>query len=234
MLFARTIAILILTISLGGCLSQRSNDTPASSGQRFLALGDSYTIGEGVAPEDRWPTRLAELLRGRGIDVGAPEIIARTGWTTDELSTAIDAAAPVGPYQLVSLLIGVNNQYRGRSIDEYRSEFSQLLDRALEFAGHDPRRVIVLSIPDWGVTPFARANGRDPEAVAREIDAHNATARELATVRGVAFFDVTTISRRAGSDASLLTDDALHPSARMYDEWAAAIVPIVAERLPLP
>src|SRR5689334_6134106 len=134
---------------------------------RFLALGDSYTIGEGVEASGRWPNQLAARL---GLD--AQEIVAQTGWTTDELGAAMDAHAFHAPYALVTLLIGVNNQYRGRDLAGYRGEFTQLLQRAIALAGDSPRHVVVVSIPDWGITPFAR--GRDADAIAREIDAYNA------------------------------------------------------------
>ncbi|MGH8078339.1 MAG: GDSL-type esterase/lipase family protein, partial [Lysobacter sp.] len=144
----------------------------------YLALGDSYTIGEGVPEAGRWPVQLAAALRREGIDLADPRIIATTGWTTDELATAIDAAEPVGSFDFVSLLIGVNNQYRGRSVAEYRSEFTALLKRAIGFTGGRADRVLVLSIPDWGVTPFAAAQfaqqqGRDDAQIARELDAFN-------------------------------------------------------------
>jgi len=135
---------------------------------RFLALGDSYTIGESVAASERWPVQLARLLREQQITIDDPTIIARTGWTTAELSAGIDRAKPQGVYDLVSLLIGVNNQYRGRSEEEYRREFVSLLQRAIGFADQRPARVLVLSIPDWGVTPFA--GGRDRAAIGVAID----------------------------------------------------------------
>lgn len=185
---------------------------------RFLALGDSYTIGESVQESERWPVQLAALLRGQGFDVSAPQIIARTGWTTDELNVAIDAAQPDGPYALVSLLIGVNNQYRGRSADEYQREFAALLERAIRFAGDNPARVLVLSIPDWGVTPFAA--GRDRGQIAAEIDAFNAINRQEAEFRDVHYVDVTPISREAADDAGLTARDGLHPSGTMYARWA--------------
>ncbi|HEU0013481.1 MAG TPA: GDSL-type esterase/lipase family protein, partial [Longimicrobium sp.] len=159
----------LLAVALLAACSANGGTGDGGGEMRFLALGDSYTIGEAVAEAERWPVRLAALLRERGMDVADPEIIARTGWTTDELSAAIDERDPQGPYALVSLLIGVNNQYRGRSADEYRGEFAALLRRAIAFAGGDAGRVIVLSIPDWGVTPFAE--GRDRAAIAAEIDA---------------------------------------------------------------
>ena len=191
-----------------------------SESLRYLALGDSYTIGEGVAPADRWPVVLAGLLRARGVDVGDPQIIATTGWTTDELSAGIDAADPRGPYALVSLLIGVNNQYRGLSVDAYRGEFRGLLRRAIAFAGGDAGRVVVVSIPDWGVTAFAE--GRDRAQVAREIDAFNAVNREVARELGARWADVAPISRRM-PDA--VVGDGLHPSAEQYRAWADLILP---------
>jgi len=190
---------------------------------KFLALGDSYTIGEAVEGEERWPVQLAAMLRDHGVEVGEPQIIAATGWTTDELAAAIDAASLDGPYDLVSLLIGVNNQYRGRPLDEYRGQFRELLGRAVGFAGGSASRVMVLSIPDWGVTPFAE--GRDRAAIAREIDAFNAVNREETVSARARHVDVTPISREAARDGSLIADDRLHPSGLMYRRWAELILP---------
>jgi len=191
---------------------------------RVLALGDSYTIGEGVAEPDRWPVRLAAMLRARGLNVAAPNIIARTGWTTDDLSAGIDAARPDSTYDLVTLLIGVNNQYRGRSEGEYRTQFRELLDRAIAFAGGRASHVLIVSIPDWGVTPFA--NGRDRPAIARAIDRFNAVNREEADHRGVHYADITPLSRRAAGDPLRVVADGLHPSATMYAKWLDVIFPI--------
>jgi lysophospholipase L1-like esterase len=196
---------------------------------RVLALGDSYTIGEGVAPSDRWPVRLAAMMRARGIAVADPIIIARTGWTTDELSAAIDANAPEGPFDLVTLLIGVNNQYRGRSAEEFRAQFRALLARAVGFAGSQASRVVVVSIPDWGVTPFARASGRDAWTTAREIDAFNEIGREVTAQAGAHFVDVTAVSRSVGGQADMIVGDGLHPSANMYDVWTRLILPVAVE-----
>lgn len=187
---------------------------------RILALGDSYTIGESVPPEQRWPVQLAALLRKRDLTVAEPQIIAKTGWTTDELSTAMDAATLSPPYDLVTLLIGVNNQYRGREVDNYRVEFRALLDRAIDLAGDRPERVLVLSIPDWGVTPFAREQQRDAATVAAEIDAYNAVNREEAQRSGVAWVNITPMTREAATDTTLLAEDGLHPSGRDYARWA--------------
>ncbi len=196
----------------------------------FLALGDSYTIGEAVPAEGRWPHQLAHALRAEGIALDDPQTIARTGWTTDELDAAIDAAAPSGPFDLVSLLIGVNNQYRGHSVDVYAREFAALLDRAIGFAGARAERVLVLSIPDWGVTPFAAASGRDVSVIAGELDAYNAVARQACDGRGVAFVDITAASRACGAELAMLADDGLHPSTSMYAEWTRLALP-VARRL---
>lgn len=196
-----------------------------SGAARFLALGDSYTIGEGVAEDGRWPAQLAARLSAEGFALDAPHYIATTGWTTDELQAGIAAAAPVGPYALVSLAIGVNNQYRGWPLDTYRSQFGELLDQAIGFAGGDASRVVVVSIPDWGRTPFARQQGRDADGVAREIDAFNAAAADVCVQAGVAFVEITAASRAQAEDIAMLADDGLHPSAAMYAHWAQQALP---------
>ena len=201
---------------------------------RFLALGDSYTIGEGVQPDGRWPRQLARALRGDGVDLGDPQVIATTGWTTDELSAGIDAAAPTGCFDLVSLLIGVNNQYRGRPLDEYRAQFEALLDRAIGFAGGRADRVLVLSIPDWGTTPFARQSGRDRDRIAQELDAFNAAAREACAARAVAFVDITAHGRTHAADPAMLADDGLHPSAAAYAAWTRLALPVARRLLSRP
>lgn len=190
---------------------------------RFLALGDSYTIGESVPESERWPVQLAAMLRERGVPVGEPTIIARTGWTTDELATGIDAASPEGRFDLVSLLIGVNNQYRGRDAEEYRLQFRERLAQAIRFADGDARRVIVLSIPDWGVMPFAE--GRDRGRIATEIDRFNTINREETSRAGARYVDVTPASREAARDPSLVAGDGLHPSGAQYTRWAQLALP---------
>lgn len=197
---------------------------------RYLALGDSYTIGEGVPEDGRWPVLLARALRAEGIALEDPRVIATTGWTTDELAGAIDAAEPLGEWDFVSLLIGVNNQYRGRDLGNYRDEFGALLLRAIAFAGGRVDRVLVLSIPDWGVTRFGAGSGRDLGHVSRELDAFNAAAREICAVHGVVFVDITPVSRELGAEQAMLAEDGLHPSAAMHALWAARALP-VARRL---
>ena len=197
----------------------------------FLALGDSYTIGEGVAPDERWPAQLVRRLRSRGREIDEPAIVATTGWTTDELSAAMDATTFAPPYALVTLLIGVNNQYRGRGLDNYRVEFEPLLQRAIALAGGREGAVIVVSIPDWGVTPFADRQGREQAVVGAEIDAFNEAAREIAAQHGVAYADVTAESRATGADPTMLVADGLHPSAAQYALWADLILPMAESSL---
>lgn len=205
----------IVTLLLLSSCAGMTAPSPASNA-RYLALGDSYTIGERVPGEDRFPNQLARALGNN-----EPQIIAKTGWTTDELNAAIDAANPRGPFELVTLLIGVNNQYRGREAEQYRGEFAALLGRAVHFAGDDASRVIVVSIPDWGVTPFAE--GRDRAEIAAAIDRYNAINREETARAGARYVDITAISR--GSDPSLVAADGLHPSATQYEEWVKMILP---------
>ena len=190
----------------------------------YLALGDSYTIGEAVPADGRWPMQLARALRDEGVALGDPRVIAATGWTTDELEWGIDSVQDLGTYDFVSLLIGVNNQYRNRSAVAYSGEFHTLLQRAIRFAGGRPNRVLVLSIPDWGVTPFARNDKRDAATIACEIDAFNAAARTVCAKEGVAFVDITPCSREHG--AKLLAEDGLHPSAEMYTLWTQEALPV--------
>lgn len=197
----------------------------------FLALGDSYTIGESVKEHERWPVQLAALIREEEFDVGEPVIIAETGWTTDELDAAIGRENPEGPFDIVSLLIGVNNQYRGRSEQEYRKQFVHLLQRAIAFAGNTASHVIVLSIPDWGVTPFAE--GRDRGKIAQEIDVFNTINREETDRAGAQYIDITPISGEVIRDPSLIASDGLHPSGKMYAQWARLGLPKALKALGL-
>jgi lysophospholipase L1-like esterase len=197
----------------------------------FLALGDSYTIGEAVRESDRWPVQLAAALRARGIAIDAPRIIATTGWTTDELSAAMDDTTFAPPYALVTLMIGVNNQYRRRDVHEYRQQFDALLVRAIHLAGDDATRVIVLSIPDWGATPFGHASGRELAQVSAQINAFNAAAKTQTTARGAAWVDVTPVSREVASHPELAAHDGLHPSAAMYSRWVELVLPVAEARL---
>lgn len=190
----------------------------------YLALGDSYTIGEAVLPAESFPYQLKDALVKQGHPVESIQIIAQTGWTTDELQAAIDTATLTPPYDLVTLLIGVNNQYRGYALANYSAEFEQLLKQAIALAGDDVEQVRVLSIPDWGVTPFAEKEGRVAEQVAKEIDAFNTAAQEISEKLGVVFINITPHSRLATTNLSLLAEDGLHPSGKMYAHWVQSLL----------
>ncbi|MCY1504097.1 GDSL-like Lipase/Acylhydrolase family protein [compost metagenome] len=193
----------------------------------YLALGDSYTIGESVPLSDAFPHRLTTQLAGAGLAFSPPKIIATTGWTTDELQAAIKAENIQEKYDLVTLLIGVNNQYRGYPLDTYRSEFADLLAQAIGFAGQRSDRVFVLSIPDWGLTPFGQASGRPTAQVAAEIDAFNEVNRRESEKKNVVYTDITPGSRKALSDPSLVAIDGLHYAAKLHEQWASAVLPKV-------
>ena len=197
--------------------------------KRFLALGDSYTIGTSVAIDERWPRQLVERLREVSIDFEEPTIIAKHGWTTSDLLNGIEAAKPTGSFRLVSLLIGVNNQYDGLEENDYVRELDALLGMASRFAGGVPARVMVLSIPDWSVTPFAIE--RDQAAIRNEIERFNERKKSRADQFGAQFVDVTPVSRQAGDDTSLLAADGLHPSAKMYAAWCELALPAVHRAL---
>lgn len=189
---------------------------------RYLALGDSYTIGESVSQADRFPAQLARRLRQEGIQVEEPEIVARTGWTTDELMNGIAHQPPTGTYDLVTLLIGVNNQYRGRAAEEYRTEFRTLLQRAVAYAGGRTDHVVVLSIPDWGMTRF----GKMSRKVSQQIDTFNAINRAEAEQAGAHYVNITPLTRRVPDDDALCAADGLHPSGKLYAQWVELLVPI--------
>lgn len=193
----------------------------------LLALGDSYTIGEGVLLPETYPSQAVQLLRRQGHLFMAPEIIARTGWTTDELDSAIAGTRLLPVYDFVCLLIGVNNQYRGRSSEEYAAQFEVLLRKAMGFAGGNAGHVFVLSIPDWGVSPFAA--DRDRGAIALGIDVFNAVAEKIARLHQVVFIDITAHSRQAGLSFAA---DGLHPSGEQYLFWAERLAAEVSQRLP--
>jgi len=189
----------------------------------FLALGDSYTIGEGVSSDARWPVQLTTALRRHGMQIGVARIVACTGWTVGELLNALQSANVRGAYDLVSLQVGVNDQYRGYSLAPYRMEIRTLLDEAIELANGAAGKVMVISIPDWSVTPYAQ--GRDRQGVRREIESFNQVNQEEAYSAGAHYIDITLASRLAGEDASLLAADGLHPSAQMYALWVEIILP---------
>lgn len=191
-----------------------------STQKKFLALGDSYTIGESVTPEGRWPHQLVAALNQQGFHFSLPDIIATTGWRTDQLKQAIEARKLEKNYDLVSLLIGVNNQYQGKSSNSYEPEFETLLQMAIAHAGGDASRVFVVSIPDYGFTPFGKAK---QESISKALNEYNAIAERVAKKYKVAFVNITDISRKGFEDPELVAGDQLHPSAKMYTLWVERI-----------
>lgn len=205
---------------------------PADTGtaKTYLALGDSYTIGQSVPVADRFSVQAATSLTAGGTKFSAPEIIAQTGWTTANLLNTLAAAPPAKTtYDIVTLLIGVNNQYQHRTQQEYTDQFSILLNKAIAYAGNNNKRVIVLSIPDYGVTPYAAGSNR--AEIAKDIDAFNLINKNITTQAGVTYLDITGYSRLAANDASLTASDGLHPSGIEYKVWADALVPLVMAAL---
>jgi lysophospholipase L1-like esterase len=202
----------------------------------YLALGDSYTIGEQVPFAENFPNQTIQLLRKSGFSFYAPEIIAKTGWTTDELSIAIDYTTFLETYDIVSLLIGVNNQYRGRSANEFKIEFEQVLQKAIQFTGNRPYRVFVLSIPDWGVTPFAEAHlpegqGKNRKQIAEEIDDYNYICETSAKEFHANYINITSSQREHGNKTEFLASDGLHPSGQEYKKWAAKLTEAIFKQL---
>ncbi|CAN5410140.1 SGNH/GDSL hydrolase family protein [soil metagenome] len=201
-----------------------------SSEKTYLALGDSYTIGQSVAVADRFPNQTANLLLNDSIKVASPEIIAQTGWTTSNLLNSINNTLPkLATYDIVTLLIGVNNQYQHMSIDLYRSEFTLLLNKSITYAANKKDHVFVLSIPDYSVTPFA--SGSDKATIAAEIDAYNKINKEITLAAGCIYVDITPASRQAATDRSLIASDGLHPSGKQYNIWSTLLIPFVKAAL---
>mgnify|MGYP003382072174 CR=1 FL=1 len=194
----------------------------------YLALGDSYTIGESVAPIDRYPEQLAGRLKAAGIPISDPVIVARTGWSTGDLISALDANPPSPPFRIVTLLIGVNNQYRKLGLSGYETQFKELLNRAIQYAGRE--RVFVFSIPDYAYTPFGQRTS-DPSRISNEIDEYNALNRKITESQGVLYFDIPPISRRGLDEPVLVASDGLHPSGEMYRRWVDLALPAITERL---
>ncbi len=197
--------------------------TPAQVPSGYLALGDSYTIGESVSREDRYPVQAVQMLKADRQPCPDPEIIATTGWTTGDLLNALSKKTTRTPYAIVTLLIGVNNQYQGLSRSAYGDEFARLLERSIQFAGNKPTHVIVLSIPDYSITPFAR--GANTALIASQIDSFNITNKEVSDRYGVRYLDITAESRKAADDPSMIASDGLHFSGKEYALWARLMEP---------
>lgn len=183
---------------------------------KFLALGDSYTIGESVPEAERWPEQLASTLRAKGKKIEKPKIIAVTGWRTDQLKKAIGDAKLKNEYGLVSLLIGVNNQYQKKSAESYRPEFQELLDMAVTLAGGKKENVFVVSIPDYGFTPFGKPN---QSTISSAIDEFNAVNRSITEKKGIKYINITDLTREGLDKPEYVAGDGLHPSGKMYSRW---------------
>ncbi len=192
----------------------------------FLALGDSYTIGEGVHIQDSFPYQTADILRNKNIHLNSPIIVAKTGWTTSELFTTIESRNLNNEYDIVTLLIGVNNQYRGKPIQEFTDEYEMLLQKAISLAGNKRSHVLALSIPDWSVTPFAE--GRDKKKIADEINGFNTIVESISSSSKVPFIDITMEYRARSVDLSFIAQDKLHPSGKEYQAWSEKIAEAIA------
>lgn len=215
MKYLLSLLAIVAFLSCGSNLENMQNDSIS-----YLALGDSYTIGESVDEELRWPVQLAKRMTESGVPVISPRIIATTGWRTDQLKSAIESA-DIGPkYDLVSLLIGVNNQYQGRTVESFAPEFEELLQTSIALAGGNKDKVFVLSIPDYGKTPFGASK---EEQIGKELDQYNAISKEICEKYGVDYFNITPISREAKEDPDLIANDSLHPSGKMYERWVDLI-----------
>jgi lysophospholipase L1-like esterase len=197
----------------------------------MLCLGDSYTIGESVTEQERFPMQTVELLKKDGINFDKPTIIAKTGWTTDELAAAIKGVnyKAHSDNEFVTLLIGVNNQYRDRDAEQYRKEFIELLHTALQYASNKSNHVFVISIPDWGATPFAVNDRRSREEIGKAIDLYNSINKEEALKAHVNYIDITPISRQLKEHPDFVAGDGLHPSGKMYGEWAKLLARKIEE-----
>ena len=227
-----SLAVLILISSCGQ--KENTSNTMAEKTRTYLALGDSYTIGEGVAESGRYPNQAICIFKEKGKVFETPTIIAKTGWTTDELKKGIEVAEiESNTYDLVTLLIGVNNQYRGREIENYREEFEELLQKAIGFAKGNANHVVVISIPDWGVTPFADERNTDKAKVAGEIDLYNAANQTIAKTLGVHYIEITERYREIGAKEEMVVADKLHPSHLVYEEWAQELAKIIEGKMQL-
>ena len=216
----KSFIVIFMLLSIPGMAQQPNNHGKL----KFLALGDSYTIGESVAVDERWPVQLAKVLRKKGIDCADPTIIATTGWRTDDLKHAMEKANLKPEYTFVSLLIGVNNYYQGKSEEGYTPEFEELLRSTIALAGGNKSRVFVVSIPDYGYTPF----GKDKQAaISAGIDAFNAVNKSIAQKLGVKYIYITDISRLGLVTPDLVASDGLHPSGKMYNAWVERIVDVI-------
>lgn len=220
---------MLFLLTAAGCTKNTEIQAPTDTiGIRYLALGDSYTIGESVSASERFPAQVAQWFKEKAVEFQQPRYIAQTGWTTADLQQAIQAAGDLGTYQVVTLLAGVNDQYQRKDTAGYRIRFTQLVQKAISLAGNRNTRVSVLSIPDYGVTPF----GGGSQVISREIDAFNSINKEISLAYQLTYVDITPISREAGTDQTLTANDGLHPSGKQYKRWTDVLAPLIQKILP--
>ncbi|WP_121667215.1 SGNH/GDSL hydrolase family protein [Mesonia aquimarina] len=218
-----------LLLCLSSCKTSKIGEQNSAQEKNYLALGDSYTIGESVPENRRWPVQLTSALNEAGFAISSPKIIAKTGWRTDDLLAAMNEELDSEKYDLVSVLIGVNNQYQGKPIEIYRKEFRQILDDAIGFSKTGENGVFVVSIPDYGVTPFGQESGK--KNISQEIIQYNSIAKNICQEKGIPFYNITPISLEAESNQDLVAQDGLHPSGEMYKRWVEIILPEVKKMM---
>jgi len=229
----RMIWILCLGLVIASCSSnsdESSIQEPDNSDYTYLALGDSYTIGESVSTSERWPVQLVKRLKERDYPTADAKIIAKTGWTTGNLLSAINSDLPNIKYDLVSVLIGVNNQYQGRSLEEYEKDLNTIFKKAIAHSVNGKDGVFVVSTPDYGATPAGAFNA---ENIGRKIDEFNAVLKKVSEEYQLSYYNITPISRKAKNDLSLVAGDGLHPSGKMYTLWVEEFIDEVAAKIDL-
>ena len=195
----------------------------------ILCLGDSYTIGEMVQLQKNYPYFTVQLLRDKGLNFSAPEILAKTGWTSDELQLSMKLYRFLPKYDIVTLLVGVNDQYRGKDIIEYKTQFEELLKHTITLANNKSDHVLVISIPDYGLTPFS-AN-LDRNKISKEIEVFNSVNKALTIQYKTVYIDLTEESNKAQYDAELIAEDQLHYTTKMYKKWAEKLADVIAAQV---
>lgn len=226
----KNVILILFGLLIMGCKNSPENDKAQETERElsYLALGDSYTIGESVEPEMRWPVQLVDSLREQDFLVDYPVIIAQTGWTTQDLLTAMDQKLQEEEFDLVSVLIGVNNQYQGKSIEDYEADLHKVFEQAIAHSKTGNSGVFVVSIPDYGATPFGASRS---EEIAEEIEEFNSVFKKVATEYELEFYNITPISKEALEDETLVASDDLHPSGKMYSQWVEEFVDKVISKI---
>lgn len=220
-----------MLLSFFACKAQNGEtiETHSQNGMSYLALGDSYTIGHKISEKERWPNQLAKALRNDGFSIQNPKIIAKNGWRTDELLDAMHAELNDEKYDLVSVMIGVNNQYQSKNLKNYKEELKTILREAIAKSKEGKECVFVLSIPDYGMTPFGKKKGGNQ--ISEDLKKWNAACKQVSQEMGIAFYNITKISKQAETDSALVASDGLHPSGKMYQLWVEKILPKIEQKL---